>query len=81
MFLQGLVLWSRYPQSSAIRIMVESTGTLRLESPGRSDMDANQSLTCSTVIPSTVICPKAGRMRLSMTSRLVSNVFGFQWRA
>ena len=38
-----------------MRIMVERTGTVRLAAPGWSAMEANQSLTCSGVMASTVI--------------------------
>ena len=41
----------------------------RLALPGRSTMEANQSLTCSTVMPSTVRWSKAGMTGVSFTLR------------
>ena len=53
----------------------------RLALPGRSLIEANQSLTCSAVTASTVRWPKAGRMSLRTMSVLVRTVAGFQCRA
>jgi len=54
-FLHGLELCRRYPQSSAARIPVDRTSMGRLALPGLSAVEANQSLTCSTAMESTVI--------------------------
>ena len=43
------------------------TGLARLALSGRSAMEANQSLTCSTAMASTVRWPKAGRIYLRTT--------------
>ena len=52
------------PQSSAMRIITDRVGMARLATAGRSAMEANQSLTCSTVMASTAKWPKAGRIYL-----------------
>ena len=59
MFLQGLEVWGRYPNTSAMRIMTDAVGMVRLALPGRSATDANQPLTCPTVVASTLTSPKA----------------------